>query len=251
MRQAGLKKKSAFVWPGQAKAALSLSWDDGRKSQLNKGLPMLDRFGLKATFYLHPQGPTTRASWKGALAQGHEVGNHTCSHPCSGNFEFSRANAIEDYSLARMEKEILDCNQKLRRQLGVTPRTFAYPCGQNYVGRGRTHRSTVPLVAKNFLAGRAYLSEHSNDPRYCDLSLLSAAGIDERSVVSLKAEVERAIQQGTWLIFAGHEIGRHPQGMDLKVLERFCRYLVGAQARVWVAPVWHVAAWVSSARQFR
>ncbi len=39
-------------WPGSYRAAVSLSFDDGLRSQLEVAVPILDRAGLRATFYL-------------------------------------------------------------------------------------------------------------------------------------------------------------------------------------------------------
>ena len=52
----------------------------------------------------------------------------------------------------------------------MKPRTFAYPCGQRFVGRGFEVRSYVPPVAERSLAGRGYLDESANDPAVCDLA---------------------------------------------------------------------------------
>src|SRR5690606_38192340 len=97
--------------------------------------------------------------WKRAVDEGHEIGNHTLTHPCSGNFSFSRNNALESYTLEQMERELLGANEVIERMLGFAPRTFAYPCGQTFVGRGEHHRSYVPLIARHFLAGRAAFNE--------------------------------------------------------------------------------------------
>ena len=80
-----------FQWPGGATAAVSLTFDDGMQSQLEVGVPLLNRYGVRATFYVNPQEdyPTQLAGWREALA-GHEIGNHTVHHPCSQNFDWIR-----------------------------------------------------------------------------------------------------------------------------------------------------------------
>jgi peptidoglycan/xylan/chitin deacetylase (PgdA/CDA1 family) len=45
-------KNQRLVWPGGAKAAVSLTYDDGLDSQLDNVVPALRRFDLKATFFL-------------------------------------------------------------------------------------------------------------------------------------------------------------------------------------------------------
>src|SRR5436309_3602498 len=149
-----------FRWPDGKRAAVSLSFDDARLSQVDTGLPLFRKLGVRVTFFVQSAHvPERLAGWKQAVADGHEIGNHTVTHPCTGNFPWARQNALEEFTLARMEKEILGANAAIRESLGVTPRTFAYPCGQTFVGRGADAKSYVPLVAKHFLAGRGYHGE--------------------------------------------------------------------------------------------
>lgn len=48
-----------------------------------------------------------------------------------------------------MEDEILRANTYIETKLGVTPRTFAYPCGQTTIGRRENAQSYVPVIAKH------------------------------------------------------------------------------------------------------
>src|SRR5574341_733228 len=170
---------TAFSWPEGKRAALSLTFDDARPSQIDAGLPLLNGHGVKATFYLQPEGLRKRLDgWKAAVASGHEIGNHTISHPCTGNYAFSSKNALEDYTLERIEAEMTGANELIRRDLGISPASFAYPCGQTFVGRGLDVRSYVPIVAHVFRTGRGYLGEAANDPALCDRALLLGVALD-------------------------------------------------------------------------
>src|SRR5271157_675746 len=95
---------AAFRWPKGRRAALSLSWDDARASQVDVGVPILDRYGIKGTFYVLPAKLRRRIGlWRAAAAHGHEIGNHTIHHPCTGNFSWQAPGTmLENYSLARM-----------------------------------------------------------------------------------------------------------------------------------------------------
>ena len=78
---------SSFEWPEGKKMGLSLTFDDGRNSQIDKGIPLFDKYGVKGTFYVSTQNIVGRTEkWRRAAANGHEIGNHTLSHPCTGNF---------------------------------------------------------------------------------------------------------------------------------------------------------------------
>src|SRR5512133_2337176 len=67
-----------FLWPEGKRMAISLTFDDARLSQIDKGIPILDRYGVKGTVYLTPANPLERMEgWKKAVAKGHEPGNHS------------------------------------------------------------------------------------------------------------------------------------------------------------------------------
>lgn len=237
---------TGFVWPRGARAALSLTFDDARPSQITNGLALLEKAGVRATFFVSPQNLSRQlAGWKSALAQGHEIGNHTLSHPCTGNYGFSRNNALEDYTLERMAGELERANDFIEEQLGVRPVSFAYPCGQKFVGRGREVQSYVPLVAERFLAGRGYLDEAANDPTFCDPAQLLATGGDDQSFEELKVLVDQAIAGGRWLVLVGHEIGNGGfQTTRMPALEQICAYARSPERAVWVDTVERVTRYV-------
>jgi peptidoglycan-N-acetylglucosamine deacetylase len=59
--------QQAFKWPEGKKMALSLTFDDGRLSQPDKGIPLLDKYNVKATFYIVPSAMYERLDgWKKA-----------------------------------------------------------------------------------------------------------------------------------------------------------------------------------------
>ena len=91
---------AAFSWPQGARAAVSLTFDDARPSQVDVGLDLLNRLGAKATFYVVPVRMEERLEgWKRLASSGYEIGNHSLRHPCTGNFEWSRDTALEDSCL--------------------------------------------------------------------------------------------------------------------------------------------------------
>ncbi|HEX7086555.1 MAG TPA: polysaccharide deacetylase family protein [Vicinamibacterales bacterium] len=240
-------RQAAFVWPDNRRAAVSLSFDDGRQSQLDAGVPLLQELGLKVTFYVVPSAvEPRRTAWRAAAAAGHEIGNHSLRHPCSGNFQWARDKALENYTLAQMATELDEANNEIDRLLGVRPTTFAYPCGQTFVGRGTETRSYVPLVAQRFVAGRGWMGEGANDPAFVDLSRTVAVSMDDRELDALRATLDDAIERGQWLVLAGHDIGvpHGPQVTRVSLLRALAAYLHAPERNVWVAPVGEVAAWI-------
>ena len=239
-----------FQWPQGKRAAVSLTFDDARPSQVDNGLPILSKYGVRATFYVSPDNIEQRLEgWKKALASGHEVGNHTLTHPCTGNYAAFRERALEDMTLGRMADEIDDAGAAIFRLLGVRPRTFAYPCGETYVGRGRNVASFVPLVAERFLAGRKWLSEDSNDPAFCDLAQLLSSESDGKSFDQIRPLVDKAAAEGRWLILTGHEIGRGGLQTTLSAAaEELCRYARDPKNGLWIDTVANIGDYILRAR---
>jgi peptidoglycan/xylan/chitin deacetylase (PgdA/CDA1 family) len=238
-----------FHWPQPYRAAVSLTFDDARASQLDNGIPLFDALKVKATFYVLPGRIQERlAEWRQAAADGHEIGSHSVNHPCTGNFAFARDKALEDHTLAMMHDELMVSKMQIQDLLGIEVHSFAYPCGQTYVGRGKDVRSYVPLVAENYRAGRLWLSEDSNDPAYCDLAQLLAVEFDGLSFTEMQALVDKAVAEGRWLVFAGHDIGPPArQTTRLDDLRRLCQYL-NSKEEVWLATVADVADYLQSRR---
>jgi peptidoglycan/xylan/chitin deacetylase (PgdA/CDA1 family) len=243
--------KNEFSWPNGCRAALSLTFDDARPSQVTTGLPILDRYGVRGTFYVSFQHlETNHDSWRQAVANGHEIGNHTVSHPCSGNFVWSRGRALEDYTIERIEQDIVEANQRIKSLLDVTPATFAYPCGQTFVGRGEGVRSYVPVAARHFTAARAFHAECVNDPTYCDLAQVQGIDADDATEADLLSWIQRAVESGGWAVFVGHDVGQGPsQIINDRVLETVCRYVQEPANGVWVDTVANVAAHINASRQ--
>jgi peptidoglycan-N-acetylglucosamine deacetylase len=241
---------SGFHWPDGHRAAVSLSFDDARLSQIDTGLPLFKRLGVKVTFFVEPRGVQERMDgWKQAVIDGHEIANHTLTHPCTGNYAFSRNNALEDYDLRRMAQEIDGANDQIQKLLGVKSKTFAYPCGQKFVGRGLDVQSYVPLVAERFLVGRSYLSESSNDPMIVDLSQAMGTVFDDTDFPQMKKVVDEAVKQGRWVIFVGHEIGQRAfQTTDTKAIELLCKYLKDPDNRIWFGTVDEVGEYIRQQR---
>lgn len=245
-----IRAQAAFPWPGGARMALSLSFDDGRMSQVTEGLPVLARHGAKATFFVVPSAVEPQVdAWKRAVAAGHEIGNHSLTHSCSGNFALSRRKALEEHSLERMRQELADANQRLTTLLGVTPRTFAYPCGQTFVGRGRDTHSYVPVVAETFLVGRGWRGESSNDPAFVDLAQVLGVEMDGMDFPQILPLLDEARTRGAWLVLAGHEIGAGgSQTTRVAMLDALLSYVKDPANGIWVATVAEAADRIAATR---
>lgn len=244
------QESKSFHWPGGKRSAVSLSFDDARLSQIDTGLALFKKEGVRATFFVTSGNLEPRlAGWKQAVADGHEIGNHSMTHPCSGNYQFSLRNALENYDLRMMAHQLDGANEQIQKLLGVKPRTFAYPCGHKFVGRGLDERSYVPLVAERFLVGRGYLDESANNPAFCDLSRAMGTPFDDMDFDQMKKLVDDAAADGRWVIFVGHEIGaRHFQTTDAHALEALCEYLKDPANGIWLGTVEEIGTYIRNKR---
>jgi peptidoglycan-N-acetylglucosamine deacetylase len=246
-----LSEKTSFSWPAGIKMGLSLTFDDARLSQADHGIPLLDKYNVKATFYVSPPAFTMRLdTWKKSASNGHEIGNHSLVHPCSGNFAFSRERALEDYTLERMHAELDSASRLLKELIGINPVSFAYPCGQTFIGRGINTRSYVPVVASLFQSGRGWLGEAPNDPVFCDLSQLTGMKLDGQTFEEILVLIERAKINGHWLVLAGHEMGGEGNLVScLETIEAICRYASDPANGIWIDTVSNIASYIEESRK--
>jgi peptidoglycan/xylan/chitin deacetylase (PgdA/CDA1 family) len=237
---------SRFVWPEGKQAAVSLSFDDARESQVIVGTQLLDQYGVKATFFVVPSSVEKQLDgWKKAAANGHEIGNHSLTHPCTGNFSWSRTNALEDYTLEQMRKQLTDCNKRISELLNVKAEVFAYPCGQKFVGKGINTKSYVPIVADMFLVGRGWLDEAANDPTYDNFAQLTGIESDGKDFEQVLPLLEEAKSTGNWLVLAGHEMGDSGvQTTRLTMLKKLIEYAQNPANGIWLQPVGTVAKYI-------
>ena len=116
-------------WPDGRRAAVSLTYDDGLDSQLANVAPALDALGLKATFFITEENMDARLTdWVALGKDGHEIGDHTVTHPCK----------LRGYSEARFQsEEIVPMEAYLDAHFGpAKDRAYAYPCGFTALGLG-------------------------------------------------------------------------------------------------------------------
>ncbi|MEI5640274.1 MULTISPECIES: polysaccharide deacetylase family protein [unclassified Pseudoalteromonas] len=242
-----------FSYPNNARNAISLSFDDARPSQVEIGIPLLNRHRVKATFYVMPARVEGKlALWQAAAKQGHEIGNHTSEHLCTGNFPWLRAQGkgLEQVDLADIERDIVTTSKYIKQHFGVTPRSFAYPCGNTFVGRGAKVKSYVPLIAKHFVTGRTWLDETANHPFYTDLAQLTGIRMDGMNFSELKALLDTLRVNNSWIILAGHDVGEKGRySVDEQMLAELVSYLKNPKNGYWLDTVSNVADYIKRQRQ--
>jgi peptidoglycan/xylan/chitin deacetylase (PgdA/CDA1 family) len=243
---AGGKTKSP--WPHDARAAVSLTYDDALDSQLANAVPALDERGLHATFFLTGASDSVKNSrdrWVAAAQTGHELAVHTMFHPCPKSYDWvPKGGALEDYTLERMAKEL---DESIALVRGLTskngPLTFAYPCGDSYVGED--HTSYTPLIAERFLAARGVTSGIAI-PGTVALTAVPIVDTANQPGATLVDWVRKAEAQQGWVVFLIHGVGAQHLPIPLDSQRDLLDYLAKNKKTVWTAPFGEVAARVKA-----
>ena len=241
------------AWPNGAAGAVSVSFDDGPPTSLDIVVPMLNTRGFHGTFYL-PMGDDgpfylREAEWCEAARSGHEIGNHSMTHPCSQNLGFGPAD-LDDLSLDDIEAQVVEAKRRIDEALpDQTEHSYAYPCGETHVGRGLTRASYVPVVAKHYLVGR-WLGDGvtSNYPAGVDLACVWAPMPVGESGESLIAVAEAAADAGKWAVYAFHGIGGDHHSNSAEDFGALVDHLAANRDRIWVDTVTTVGRWIHEHR---
>ena len=243
------KVGGVFAWPNGARAAVSLTYDDGLNSQLENAVPDLDAFGFKATFFLTEENMDERLSdWQALERHGHEMADHTVSHPC-GSLVHDSAARFARQEIDPMEK-YLDVNFKSPR-----PRSFAYSCGFTGLGRGPAvaRRARYLSVLRPRLLAARTVDGPPNDPRRLQEDRFHLNGFeptyDHDDPRIAMAYVRSAMRRGDWAILVFHEVlparkgeGDTSQGVHHAILAWLARQ------PVWCAPMRDVFGYATRAR---
>ncbi|MFN3537847.1 MAG: polysaccharide deacetylase family protein, partial [Brevundimonas sp.] len=125
----------ASGWPGGARAAVVLTYDDALPSQLATAVPDLDARGLKGVFFLSNVAAEATPAWRAVAEGGHELANHTIFHPClAETFPADPRYTLEAYTPDTLIREIERHNALLAALDGRDDHGFALPCDQTVAG---------------------------------------------------------------------------------------------------------------------
>lgn len=247
-------------WPGGARAAVSLGYDDGLDSHLDHVAPLLNRLGLRASFYLPLSSPTLPgrlADWRAVAAAGHELGNHSLVHPCHGGLP-GRSWVLPHRDLARMTAEqmrdqVRMANTALQAIDGQTERTYTPPCldlaaagGENYVDALAPLFAAMRTRAGGLVDSRAALAR-------LNPAALGTEGIENLSGAELIARVQAAAARGTLVSFTFHGVGAEYLSVSREAHDALLQHLAAHRTLYWTDSAVNVArrlrAWQALASQ--
>ena len=225
-------------WPHDARGAVSITYDDGLDSQLDLAVPTLDALGVKATFFVTMDNIRHRlGDWAALAGRGHELADHTVSHPC--DLRRFTPRWFVDHQIKPMERWLTSVDP--HRQQPV----YAYPCDVTNLGAGsanvQAHRYARLLRNAGIVAARTSEGEPNNPARLraraYRLQAL-AAGYDAPTVEAVLSYLDLAERRGHWAILVFHEIGDSvpQQGEVTRSLhDDVLRHI--ASSRLWAAPM--------------
>lgn len=240
-----------FAWPEGRKAAVSLAYDDALASQLDNALPALDRHRLKASFYLQLSSEsvwTRTEDWRAAARSGHELGNHTLFHQCSGRAPerdwVTPAQDLDATTVAQMAAQVAFANTLLEqidgRDGGLEVRSFTVPCGDRRASDG----DYVDAIAGRFVGikvpGDAVVADMiALDP--AAVPVLAPEGLSGPQLIAL---VEEAGRKGTMVNLTFHGIGGDYLQTSAEAHEVLLAWLDAHRDDYWTATFGEIMRWV-------
>lgn len=230
-------------FPDRRRAAVCLTYDDALACHRAEVAPALAARGLRGTFFvpaaygdLHDQV----AAWRAVAAAGHELGNHTCFHPCrarDGAAWPDPAYDLRRYSRRRIADELRLADRVLRLVDGRERRVFAATCGHLACGAdGAEEDFTDDLRPFTTLvrSGRAGVLPLASPP-----FVAGSVGCDGRSAAEVIADLEPLLDQDGFALVLTHGVGRGTHSLFMETAEhvRLLDWLATHRERIWGATV--------------
>jgi peptidoglycan-N-acetylglucosamine deacetylase len=238
--------QQSYEWKGK-KCAVVLTYDDALNVHLDNVIPSLDSAGFKGTFYVMGESEVLSkrmSDWKTAANHGHELGNHTLTHPCVGQMPgrewVSQEKDLSRYTFARVVNEINITNTLLHAIDGKTERSFAYPCGDLKVDTIHFYQHF-----EHVFAGARGVQEGMKHVKEIDLTNINCYFINGHSGEYLVNLVKKAMVSQTLLVFLFHGVGgEHSLNVSLPAHRQLITFLKQHQKDIWVAPMVDVANYI-------
>ncbi len=183
------KEYKTATWFDFKKSAITYSFDDGTPNQMPIAVPILDKYGFKATFNLVTDWVQDWQPFADASKNGHEIASHTITHPY-----FNHIDEQEQRRQLETSKQIIE------EKIGKPCITMVYP----YCVRGNDN-----IVAEYYISARTCSgqSEQSTPKNLMDISSILCG--PEGHVVSaddFNKAVAAAVPFNGWTTFLLHGV---------------------------------------------
>jgi len=220
------------TWPGFKSCAVSYTFDDGCPNQFTKAIPIFDEYGFKLTLFTITNVNWAVPNWtklQSAAANGHEVANHTATHPdlskmtvANQKIEFETSNNL--------------INSKITQQKSVT---MATP----YCAKGNDSLSSRFFIAVRGCSGQI---EGKTPSSFSNVSSIVCGNQGLNKVKDYKTKADQAANLKGWLVYLFHEIdngsGYSPLSSD--TLRATLEYLKENDSKFWVNTFGNVARYI-------
>lgn len=219
----------AIQWPAGQRAAVSLSYDDALDSQLDHAVPVLNKHGVRASFYITLSSPALSErldDWRAVAQAGHELGNHTLFHACSakgpGREWVPAHNDLNQRSIMQMQQEVATANTFLKAIDGRDERTLTPPCLDAQAADG----DYIEAVRDQFVAIKG---AEQNLPMGFTTLLMPDGDSSKQLIAFVKAAAERGGMAN--IIF--HGIDADHLAVSRKAHAEFIKYLADNRDVYW------------------
>lgn len=212
-------------------AVVSLTFDDGLRCQFEQAVPILDKFGFLATFFLTANSEPVHEFWLGAKtagwrkitwsesditslkrldAAGHEIGSHSVSHHWAT-------------MSSQPDKEAIESKSFIENSLGIKVCSFCYP----YY---RSHAFLANAVNKaGYEQARGGGTPPLYGPRASHYTVPHDTKLDRFNIdcrqVSKRESVTEWIRAGCWHVLTFHGIGSERDGWEAIPVQEFARLM--------------------------
>ena len=209
--------------------ALSFTFDDGDVSNITTAVPILNHYGVHATFFLVANQLSYINLWKSAFRNGHELGNHTFSHKL-----------LLDLSCDELYHEIIDSHHKLSHTFETPVYSFAYPYTL-------ATQEAINVVKQKHICARTgklnnYIIKPNSLPDWYQLE--SAIAFSNTPFSQYKQWIDNAISKNSWLTLQFHALEGSESGYQPIPIALFVKLLEYAtKSNIWIAPYNTVCAY--------
>ncbi len=189
-------------------ALICLTYDDALPVHREAVAPLLTERGLRGTFYIpaacddlysHVEG------WRKVAGMGHELGNHSCFHPCRtrADWDWKPPYRLEEYTRARIRDELQLANRILHLIDGRAERSYGATCSDLTVGKDESFVDDIRDLFTVVRSGSAGQPSAGAMPFVAPALFVDFKRADEVIAV---IESMRG-QNNAWLVLGMHGIG--------------------------------------------
>jgi peptidoglycan/xylan/chitin deacetylase (PgdA/CDA1 family) len=180
------------------RALVSITFDDGWTNQYTNAFPLLQQYGLPATFYIISGELTDQPDYMTATQvvnlqkAGNEIASHSVTHP-----------DLTTVSAAQLQTELQQSQATLQGVIGLPVTDFAYPFG--------AYNSNTIAVGKQYYQSQRTVIDGLNTRDSFDITQLKIHEVDSNiTTAQVQAWVDQAIANKAWLILVYHETANAP-----------------------------------------